>query len=173
MWTHARGVIVGMGAGDRTEEPRGNAVMREHGAVVARVCMALLGDAAAAELALERVAREVGVAKLDDGKDARTAVMGIARGACANQLSKMPSRLPNRTAAWGEGEVKPGAAREPGVARAVLGKLKPTEREAVVLHLVGGLDAAQVAEACGVDVATARGRIARGVSQLVQEERRR
>jgi hypothetical protein len=37
-----------MGAGDRTEETRGSAVMREHGAVVARVCMALLGDAAAA-----------------------------------------------------------------------------------------------------------------------------
>ena len=57
------------------------------------------------------------------------------------------------------------------LARAALGKLKPTEREAVVLHLVGGLDAAQVAEACGVDLATARARIARGVSQLVQEEK--
>jgi len=158
-----------MGAGDRTEEPRGSAVMREHGAVVARVCMALLGDAAAAELALERVAREVGVAKFEDGKDARTVLMGIARGACANQLSK----LPIRTAGWGEGEAKPGAAREPGLARAAIGKLKPTEREAVVLHLVGGLDAAQVAEASGVDLATARGRIARGVSQLVQEEKRR
>lgn len=173
MWTHARGVIAEMGAGDRTEEPRGSAVMREHGAVVARVCMALLGDAAAAELALERVAREVGVTKLEDGKDARAVLMGIARGACANQLSKMPSRLPSRTVGWGEGEAKPGAAREPGLARAALGKLKPTEREAVVLHLVGGLDAAQVAEACGVDLATARGRIARGVSQLVQEEKRR
>ena len=54
MWTHARGVIAGMGAGDQTEEPRGSALMREHGAVVARVCMALLGDGAAAELALER-----------------------------------------------------------------------------------------------------------------------
>jgi DNA-directed RNA polymerase specialized sigma24 family protein len=63
--------------------------------------------------------------------------------------------------------------REPGLARASLGKLKPTEREAVVLYLVGGLDAAQVAEACGVDLATARLRIARGVSQLVQEEKRR
>ena len=107
MWTHARGVIAGMGASDRTEEPRGSAVMREHGAVVARVCMALLGDAAAAELALERVAREAGVAKFEDGKDARAVLMGIARGACANQLSKMPSRLPIRTAGWG----KAGQAR--------------------------------------------------------------
>jgi DNA-directed RNA polymerase specialized sigma24 family protein len=169
MWTHARGVITGMGAGDRTEEPRGSAAMREHGGLVARVCMALLGDAAAAELALERIAREAGVAKFDDGKDARTTLLGIARGACAVQLSK----LPIRTAGWGEAEARPGAAREPGLARASLGKLKPTEREAVVLHLVGGLDAAHVAEACGVDLATARARLARGISQLVQEEKKR
>lgn len=170
MWTHARGVIAGMGAGDQTEEPRGSALMREHGAVVARVCMALLGDGAAAELALERIAREIGVAKFEDGKDARAALMGIARAACAVQLSK----LPVRTAGWGEAEAKVGTpAREPGLARASLGKLKPTEREAVVLHMVGGLDAAQVAEACGIDLATARGRIARGVSQLVQEEKKR
>jgi RNA polymerase sigma-70 factor (ECF subfamily) len=147
--------------------------MREHGVVVARVCMALLGDTAAAELALERIAREVGVAKFEDGKDVRAALMGIVRGACAMQLSKMPSRLPLHTAGWGEREARAGAAREPGLARAALGKLKPTEREAVVLHLIGGLDAAQVAEACGIDLAAARGRIARGVSQLVQEEKKR
>ena len=144
-------------------------LMREHGAVVARVCMALLGDTAAAELALERIAREVGVAKFEDGKDERAALMGVARAACAVQLSK----LPIRTAGWGEPEAKVGAAREPALARAGLGKLKPTEREAVVLHLVGGLDAAQVAAACGIDLATARGRIARGVSQLVHEEKKR
>ena len=173
MWTHARGIIVGMGAGDRTEEPRGSAVMREHGALVARVCMALLGDGPAVELALERIAREAGVAKFDDSKDPRAVLMGIARGACAVQLSKMPSRLPLRTAGWGDAAAKPGEAREPALARAALGKLKPTEREAVVLHLVGGLDAAQIAEACGIDMETARGRIARGVAQLVQEEKRR
>ena len=92
MSTHARGVIAEMGSGDRTEEPRGSALMREHGALVARVCMALLGDAAAAEHALERVAREVGAAKFEDGKDPRAMLMGIARSACANQLSKLPIR---------------------------------------------------------------------------------
>jgi RNA polymerase sigma-70 factor (ECF subfamily) len=143
--------------------------MREHGVVVARVCMALLGDAAAAELALERIAREAGVAKWDEGKNPRVLLMGIARGACATQLSK----LPIRTAGWGGAEVKTGAASEPGLARAALGKLKPTEREAVVLTLIGGLDAAEVAEPCGIDLTTARGSIARGIAQLVEEEKRR
>lgn len=54
-----------------------------------------------------------------------------------------------------------------------LGRLKPTEREAVVLHMVGGLDAAQVAQACGIDLTTARTRLARGVSQLVEQEKQR
>ncbi|MCW5837913.1 MAG: RNA polymerase subunit sigma, partial [Labilithrix sp.] len=55
-------------------------------------------------------------------------------------------------------------------ARAALARLKPTEREAVVLCLVGGLEAADVAAACGVDLGTAKTRIARGVEQLLQQE---
>jgi RNA polymerase sigma-70 factor, ECF subfamily len=133
--------------------------------------MALLGDAAAAERALERIAAEAGAAKLDDGKDILTRLMGMARVACANQLSK----LPIRTASGIRPEKRaPETARnrspDPPLARAALGKLKPTEREAVVLHIVGGLDAAQIAEACGIDVAAARARIARGIAQLVKEE---
>jgi DNA-directed RNA polymerase specialized sigma24 family protein len=150
--------------------------MREHGALVARVCMALLGDAGAVERALERVARDAGAATFEDGQDPLVPLMGFARAACATQLSKLPIR---NTASW-SGDAKPETerdqAREPGLARAArtaIGRLKPTEREAIVLHLVGGLEAAQVARACGIDVETARQRIARGVAQLVQEEKRR
>ena len=143
--------------------------MREHGAVLGRVCMALLGDAGAAERALERVAAEAGAAKLDDSKDILARLMGMVRAACANQLSK----LPIRTARAPETAPEPTPQGEATLARAALGKLKPTEREAVVLHIVGGLDAAHVAEACGIDLATARSRIARGVAQLVEEEKHR
>jgi RNA polymerase sigma-70 factor (ECF subfamily) len=136
--------------------------------------MALLGDSAAAERALESVAREAAAASFPEGKAVRARLMGLARAACANQLSKLPAR---GTAAGPDASPGPATAREHGreplVARAALGRLRPTEREAVVLHLVGGLDAAQVAEACGTDIATARGRIARGVAQLVEEEKHR
>ena len=167
-----------MGAGDRTverSESVASAALQEHGGVLARVCMALLGDAAATEHALEGVARDAATATFEEGKSTLVRLLGLARVACATQLSKLPIRT---TAAWGEGaEPKPvGAretAREPGLARAAIGKLKPTEREAVVLHLVGGLDAAQIAEACGIDVEAARQRVARGVSQLVQQEKKR
>ncbi|MEA2748920.1 MAG: hypothetical protein QOI41_3063 [Myxococcales bacterium] len=152
--------------------------MREHGAVVARVCMALLGDAAATERALERVARDAATTTFENGKSALVRLLGLARVACANQLSNHARLGIRTTAAWGESaEAKPATtretAREPAIARAAIGKLKPTEREAVVLHLVGGLDAAQIAEACGIELETARQRVARGVSQLVQEEKKR
>lgn len=147
--------------------------MREHGEVVARVCMALLGDADAVERALERVARDAGATIFEEGQDPLVRLMGFARAACATQLSKLPIRT---TASWG-GDAKPATerdqAREPALARAAIGRLKPTEREAIALHLVGGLDAAQVARACGIDVETARERIARGVAQLVREEKHR
>jgi DNA-directed RNA polymerase specialized sigma24 family protein len=137
--------------------------------------MALLGEVVAAERALERVAREAGATTLDPSKSPLVHLMGLARRACANQLSKLPVR---NTASFGLDEPKAAPAREPGrepaaVARASLGRLKPTEREAVVLHLVGGLDAAQIAEACEVDLGTVRQRIARGVAQLVEEEKHR
>lgn len=156
--------------------------MREHGPVLARVCMALVGDAAAAESALERVARDAGAATFEEGKSPLARLMGFARAACANQLSKLPVRS---TAAWGAaGATGPSGAdelketlrdraRASVVARAAIGRLKPTEREAVVLHLVGGLDTAQIAEACGIDTETARGRVARGVAQLVEQEKKR
>lgn len=185
MRTHARGVESVMAAGDQADERSGtgaSAALQEHGPVVARVCMALLGDAAATERALERVARDAATAAFEDGKSTLVRLLALARVACANQLSNH-SRLPIRTtAAWGAGDApEPKAApattretaREPAIARTAIGKLKPTEREAVVLHVVGGLDAAQIAEACGIDLETARQRVARGVSQLVQEEKKR
>lgn len=166
-----------MTAGDRTDEPRAAAAMREHGAVLGRVCMALLGDAAAAERALERVAAEAGAAKLDGGRDILARLMGLARVACANQLSKLPIRTDRASDRRPPHSATPSARTpqqgETTLARAALGKLKPTEREAVVLHIVGGLDTAQVGEACGVDLATARSRIARGLAQLVEEEKHR
>lgn len=162
-----------MSAGDRKGEPRGAAAIREHGPVLGRVCMALLGDAAAAERALERVAAEAGAARLDGNGDL-VRLMGMARVACANQLSKVPIRTASGRRLE---EEAPATARdlrpEPALARAALGTLKPTEREAVVLHIVGGLDAAQVAQACGIDLAAARTRIARAIAQLVEQEKHR
>ncbi len=130
--------------------------------------MALLGEPAAAERALERVAAEAGSARFEASEDLLVRLLGMARVACSNQLSKLPIRSMSAGLAPASSSEAEGA-----LARSGLGSLKPTEREAVVLHVVGGLDAAQVANACGIDLTTARTRIARGVSQLVEQEKQR
>ena len=151
--------------GKRTS--RGRVRLAEHGAAIARVCMALLGDAREVERVLEAVARELGAKKPADGMSDRAWVFGIVRAQCANQLSKVPLRAV--THATGPVTERLGAkAATP--ARDGLARLKPTEREAVVLHAVGGLDVADVALACNVDVATARSRISQGMQKLAEGE---
>jgi len=51
-------------------------------------------------------------------------------------------------------------------ARAALAKLKPSEREAVVLRFEAELSFREVATACGVDEAAARKRVSRALSRL-------
>jgi RNA polymerase sigma-70 factor, ECF subfamily len=143
---------------------RGASLLAEHGAALARVCMALLGDAREVERVLEAIARDAGAGKPASGTSDRAWLFGLARTQCANQLSKVPLRA--MTHATGPVTERLGAkAATP--ARDALAKLKPTEREAVVLHAVGGLDLEEVAHACNVDIATARSRIAQGMQKLV------
>lgn len=151
--------------GKRKRTSKGRALLAEHGAAIARVCMALLGDAREVERVLEAVAREVGAKKPADGTSERAWIFGIARAQCANQLSRVPLRA--MTHATGPVTERLGAkAATP--ARDALARLKPTEREAVVLHTVGGLDIGDVALACNVDVATARSRISQGMQKLAE-----
>lgn len=153
------------GVGEAAREALREA-LREHGAALGRVCMALLGEHAAVEAALERVARAAGDKGLPTDRGAKVFLMGLAHRACTAQMSKAPSRrdeapAPERT----------GAAAAASESRAALAKLRPTEREAVVLHLVGGLTAVEVADACGVDAKVARERIRRALSQLAETKR--
>lgn len=143
-------------------------LLEEHAVVLGRVAMALAGDASRAEQVLEQVARDAGLAReVPPNTKPLTWLLGLTRVACATQQSKLPLR--NRTQGF---EAPPPnterlGASEAVPARAALAALKPTEREAVVLSLVGGLEAADVATACGVDLGTAKTRIARGVEQLL------
>jgi DNA-directed RNA polymerase specialized sigma24 family protein len=84
-------------------------------------------------------------------------LLGLVRGACATKLSKMPLRTRSPITTSPE--------------RSELQALPPTEREAVVLMLVGGLSAADVALACNVDEGTAKTRIARGLKQIQEGSR--
>lgn len=138
--------------------------LKEHGPVLARVCMALVGDRDVATRALEQVARDAATRPMPE--DAKVFLLGLARSACAVQSSRMPMR----TQRLG---LEPDAPRterlggdEPAKARTELARLRPTEREAVVLHAIGGLDVRRIAAACGIEEGAARARLARGLLQL-------
>jgi DNA-directed RNA polymerase specialized sigma24 family protein len=146
------------GTGERGEATAVATMVREHGPSLARVCMALLGDAARAESVLELVVREA--ARAPAAGD-RAWLYGLARVACATELSKLPLRSSKPTASGQD--VTVGSA-----ARARLAELRPTEREAVVLYAIGGLKAEEVAVAVGVSVDVARARIASGMIELAR-----
>jgi DNA-directed RNA polymerase specialized sigma24 family protein len=133
-----------------------------HGATIAKFAMALMGEAREVERVLEQVARERAQKKPPEGVRELVWLLGLARAACATQLSKIPLRH--------DGPRTERLATDASSARTHLAALKPTEREAVALHLVGGLDAKEVAAACGIDVSHAKTRIERGIAQLMEKK---
>ena len=84
----------GEGAGGQADAAtRAGGMLEEHVAVMGRVAMALLGDAVQVERALEQAAREAGTAaRAPEGVKPLTWLLGLVRGACATQLSRLPLR---------------------------------------------------------------------------------
>lgn len=158
-----------MGEGSGEKGAGAASALREHAVVLGRVCMALLGDAAATEQALEAVARRAGADAGPQDLEPLVWLLGLARAACATQISGAPVRTGLGPAEAEAPDTRRDHAEEAVLARTALARLRPTERDAVVLHLVGGLDAPQVALACGVDVESARARLASGLTKLLEE----
>jgi DNA-directed RNA polymerase specialized sigma24 family protein len=169
---------------------------RDHGETAARVCMALLGDAdeaartlgeALAEAALEHPRQRGEENQVEHPRQRgeenqvedhlraearsvypagseRAFVLGHVRRACARRLEARPVKTaPLGPLAHGHtlAEETPGARL-----RASLATLRPTEREALLLRLVGGLTVEEVAESTGTTVADARARIGRALARL-------
>jgi DNA-directed RNA polymerase specialized sigma24 family protein len=132
--------------------------------------MALLGDSVQVERVLDQVAREVGSKAVPEGIRPLAWLLGLVRVASATHLSKLPLRSRSGVEPSPNTE-RMGAALTAGPARAALAALKPTEREVVILSLVGGLEAVDIAAACNIDVPTARTRLARGLEQLLVAEK--
>lgn len=133
--------------------------LKEHLPLLGKVAMALVGDAAQIEGILEEVARQAGQT-VDPPRAQKPWLFGLVRVACAKQVTK----LPIKTRGF-ETTATPESA-----ARAKLASLKPTEREAVILSIIGRLSADDLAAACNVDVATAKQRLTRGLEQMMTEE---
>lgn len=138
-----------------------------------RLCMAFTGSQAESE----ELVQETLLAAFDafpqyrgDGS-ARSFVFGIARRICGRHVELRARRQEKlrlvhdtgRGRDAGEIAIERERAQR---ARDALAKLKPSEREAVVLRFEGDLSFREVAAACGVDEAAARKRVSRALSRL-------
>jgi RNA polymerase sigma-70 factor, ECF subfamily len=138
-----------------------------------RLCMAFTGSQAESE----ELVQETLLAAFDafpqyrgDGS-VRSFVFGIARRICGRHVELRARRQEKlrlvhdtgRGRDAGELAIERERAQR---ARDALAKLKPSEREAVVLRFEGDLSFREVAAACGVDEAAARKRVSRALSRL-------
>lgn len=138
-----------------------------------RLCMAFTGSQAESE----ELVQETLLAAYDSFPQFRAEgsvrawVFGIARRICGRHTEMRTRRearlkLVHDTGRGGDvGEL--ALARERAErARAALAKLKPSEREAVVLRYEADLSFRELAVACGVDEAAARKRVSRALARM-------
>lgn len=147
---------------------------REHGAAVGRLCMALVGSQAEAQ----ELAQETFVAAFHAFPNyraegtVRAFLFGIARHLCARHVEtrkrrESKLRLVHDADAHADDASHWLASHERAQqTRTALNTLRPTEREAVVLRFQSELSFREVADASGVDEATARKRVSRALARL-------
>jgi RNA polymerase sigma-70 factor (ECF subfamily) len=150
---------------------------RHHGRSVGRLCMALLGSPSEADDALQDtlLAAHSSFGTYRGDGSFKAWLFSIARRRCARVLERRVTQPDvERRAAGNAGETTTpvpadalvDARRRAEAARALLARVRPTEREALLLRYEAGLSYREVGEACGVDEATARKRVSRALGRL-------
>jgi RNA polymerase sigma-70 factor, ECF subfamily len=149
------------------------ACARAHGAIVGRLCMALLGSQADADEATQetllRAHRSMPTYRGEGSIKAW--LCGIARHVCAHMLEtrrrgREVLELVPKDETSEDARVLFAIKRRSRALRDGLAKLKPSEREALVLRFVADLSHREIATACNLDEATARKRISRALARL-------
>jgi RNA polymerase sigma-70 factor (ECF subfamily) len=141
-----------------------------HGGSIGRLCMAMLGSQGDADDVTQETLLAAYEAFGDFRREGtlRAWLLGIARNKCLQQLE----RLRRRGARQRLVEV-PGAAEEAELpqrraeqARSLLERVRPSDRDALLLRYCGELSFKEVAAACGIEEATARKRVSRALQAL-------
>lgn len=148
--------------------------VREHGAAVGRLCMALLGSQAEAEEAAQEtfLAAHDALADYRGEGSVRAWLFGIARRKCARRIATRVRRearlrlVHDADAERGIPEELLDLRRRAARVRDALEGLKPTEREAVLLRYQAELGYDEIAAACGIEEAAARKRVSRALDRL-------
>jgi RNA polymerase sigma-70 factor (ECF subfamily) len=146
------------------------ACARNHHTILGRLCMALLGSQADADEAVqETLLRAHRAMPTYRGEGTIKAwLCGIARHVCAHVLETRTRGRELLEVVPAEGDARDELATRlrARAIRQALVRLKPSEREALVLRYVADLSHREIATACGLDEPAARKRISRALAHL-------
>ena len=149
------------------------ACARTHGAIIGRLCMALLGSQADADEATQETLLRAhrSMATYRGEGSIKAWLCGIARHVCAHMLEtrrrgREALELVPTDETSDDARALFAIKRRARALRDGLAKLKPSEREALVLRFVADLSHREIATACNLDEATARKRISRALARL-------
>ena len=142
----------------------------EHGAVIGRLCMALLGSQADADEATQETLLRAhrGMASYRGEGSVKSWLCGIARHVCVHMLeSRRRGRdIAERAGLPDDSQDAFAIRRRARAIRRGLDQLRPSEREALVLRYVADLPHREIATALSLDEAAARKRISRALAHL-------
>jgi RNA polymerase sigma-70 factor (ECF subfamily) len=143
---------------------------RTHSGVLGRLCMALLGSKADADEAVQETLLRAhrAMATYRGEGSVKAWLCGIARHVCAHVLETRQRSRELLEVVPIEDEARDAfaARRRARVIREGLERLKPSERDVLVLRYVADLSHREIAVACGIDEAAARKRISRALARL-------
>jgi RNA polymerase sigma-70 factor (ECF subfamily) len=146
------------------------ACARQHGAVLGRLCMALLGSQADADEATQETLLRAyrALASYRGDGSIKAWLCGIARHVCAHMLESRRRGREVLEIAAVDDEVfdRFESRRRARAIRRALDHVKPSEREALLLRYVADLSHREIAAALQIDEAAARKRISRALTHL-------
>jgi RNA polymerase sigma-70 factor, ECF subfamily len=146
------------------------ACARTYGAVLGRLCMAMLGSQADADEAVQEtlLAAHRSMASYRAEGPVKAWLCGIARHVCARRLEgrRRDQRLLEAVPAGAEADDAFAQRQRARALRVALDQLKPSEREALLLRFVADLSHRELAAACNIDEAAARKRVSRALATL-------
>jgi RNA polymerase sigma-70 factor (ECF subfamily) len=145
---------------------------KTHGAVLGRLCMAMLGSQQDAEEVVQEtlIAAHSAMAKYRGDGSVKAWLYGIARRQCARHLERRKRAQRRLELVPEDADGGPAGLfakkRRARAIRDALDKLKPSERDALLLRYQAGLSYREIGQACGIEEATARKRASRGLDRL-------
>lgn len=149
--------------------------VQRHGSSIGRLCMAMLGTQGDADDVTQETLLTAYEAFGDYRREGtlRAWLLGIARNKCLQQLERQRRRgarlqqaqAPGSSVLEARGSEELTRARAEQ-ARSLLERVRPSDRDALLLRYCGELSFKEVAAACGIEEATARKRVSRALLSL-------